>query len=45
MRHAISPQHRRQVINELRHQLRYANPEDRQRIRQELEFWQQHGAV
>ncbi|MFZ4639915.1 MAG: hypothetical protein ACOYMP_05885 [Nodosilinea sp.] len=38
----ISSQHRRQVINELRHQLRYAAPEDRQRIRQELDFWQQH---
>lgn len=32
--------HRRQVISELRHQLRYAQPAERQQIRQELDFWQ-----
>jgi hypothetical protein len=31
---------RRQVIGELRHQLRYAPPAERQHIRQELDFWQ-----
>jgi hypothetical protein len=31
---------RRQVINELRHQLRYAPVSERQHIRQELDFWQ-----
>jgi hypothetical protein len=31
---------RRQVISELRHQLRYASPEERHQIRQELDFWQ-----
>jgi len=31
---------RRQVIGELRHQLRYASPEERHQIRQELDFWQ-----
>lgn len=34
---------RRQVIGELRHQLRFANVEDRDRIRQELNFWEQRG--
>jgi len=38
----ISAQRRRQVINELRHQLRYASVEERDRIRQELSFWEQH---
>jgi hypothetical protein len=37
-----SSQHRRQVITELRHQLRYASIEERSRIRQELNFWMQH---
>lgn len=37
-----STQHRRQVINELRHQLRYASLEERDRIRQEINFWEQH---
>lgn len=32
-------QHRHQVIEELRHQLRYANESERTRIRQELNFW------
>jgi hypothetical protein len=31
---------RRQIISELRHQLRYAQPAERQQIRQELDFWQ-----
>jgi hypothetical protein len=31
---------RRQVISELRHQLRYAQPTERHQIRQELDFWQ-----
>jgi hypothetical protein len=34
---------RRQVIGELRHQLRFAQPEDRDRIRQELNFWEMRG--
>lgn len=34
---------RRQVIGELRHQLRFASVEDRDRIRQELNFWEQRG--
>lgn len=38
-RHVNNPR-RRQVINELRHQLRYAQPSERQHIRQELDFWQ-----
>ncbi len=38
-RHSYTPQ-RRQVINELRHQLRYAKPSEREQIRQELDFWQ-----
>lgn len=42
MRSPISAQRRRQVINELRHQLRYASVEERDRIRQELSFWEQH---
>jgi len=42
MRPPISAQRRRQVINELRHQLRYASVEERDRIRQELSFWEQH---
>ncbi|WP_277883039.1 hypothetical protein [Phormidium sp. FACHB-1136] len=37
-----SSQNRRQVISELRHQLRYASIEERSRIRQELNFWMQH---
>jgi hypothetical protein len=36
-----SSQHRRQVINELRHQLRYASVDERDRIRQEITFWEQ----
>ncbi len=38
----FSAQRRRQVISELRHQLRYASVEERDRIRQELNFWEQH---
>ena len=38
-RHSNQTQ-RRQVINELRHQLRYAQPSERHQIRQELDFWQ-----
>ncbi len=38
----ISSQRRRQVISELRYQLRYASVEERDRIRQELNFWQSH---
>ncbi len=38
-RHSNQTQ-RRQVIHELRHQLRYAQPSERQQIRQELDFWQ-----
>ena len=34
---------RRQVIGELRHQLRFAQPADRDRIRQELNFWEMRG--
>lgn len=34
---------RRQVIGELRHQLRFAQPEERDRIRQELSFWEMRG--
>jgi hypothetical protein len=40
MERQINHNHRRQVISELRHQLRYAQPSDRQQIRQELDFWQ-----
>lgn len=39
---APSAQHRRQVLSELRHQLRYASIEERSRIRQEINFWEQH---
>jgi hypothetical protein len=42
MQPPISSQNRRQVINELRHQLRYASVEEQSRIRQELNFWMQH---
>ncbi len=35
--------HRRQVLGELRHQLRFAQPEERDRIRQELSFWEMRG--
>lgn len=35
-------QRRRQIIEELRHQLRYANVTERARIRQELNFWQSY---
>lgn len=35
-------QKRRTIINELRHQLRYASRDDRDQIRQELDFWQRH---
>jgi hypothetical protein len=34
---------RRQVIGELRHQLRFAQPQERDRIRQELSFWERQG--
>lgn len=34
---------RRQVIGELRHQLRFAQPQERDRIRQELSFWEMRG--
>ncbi len=34
---------RRQVIGELRHQLRFAQPQERDRIRQELNFWEMRG--
>ncbi|HSM80125.1 MAG TPA: hypothetical protein VLS96_00485 [Nodosilinea sp.] len=34
---------RRQVIGELRHQLRFAQPEERDRIRQEISFWEMRG--
>jgi hypothetical protein len=40
-KHTIGTQ-RRQIINELRHQLRYANREEKDRIRQELDFWQRY---
>lgn len=33
-------QRRRQIISELRHQLRYASSQERQQIQQELNFWQ-----
>lgn len=40
MRHRNSEQERRrQVIEELRHQLRYASETERSQIRQELNFW------
>jgi len=42
MRPSSSSHNRRQVISELRHQLRYASIEERSRIRQELNFWMQH---
>lgn len=32
-------QHRHQVIEELRHQLRYASEAERSQIRRELNFW------
>ncbi|HZG38312.1 MAG TPA: hypothetical protein VEZ50_06470 [Nodosilinea sp.] len=35
-----SASERRQVIGELRHQLRFAQPQERDRIRQELNFWE-----
>lgn len=38
-----STSHRRQVIGELRHQLRFAQPQERDRIRQELNFWEMRG--
>ncbi|WP_256378517.1 hypothetical protein [Nodosilinea sp. P-1105] len=37
----ISGTRRRQVIKELRHQLRYASLEERDGIRQQLNFWEQ----
>jgi hypothetical protein len=40
MEKRLDTSRRRQVIHELRHQLRYAPPADRQLIRQELDFWQ-----
>lgn len=36
--HSEQPR-RRQVIEELRHQLRYAGEAERAQIRQELNFW------
>ncbi|WP_255523480.1 hypothetical protein [Nodosilinea sp. LEGE 06152] len=38
-----SASERRQVIGELRHQLRFASPQERDRIRQELNFWEMRG--
>jgi hypothetical protein len=38
-----SSNQRRQVIGELRHQLRFAQPQERDRIRQELNFWEMRG--
>lgn len=38
----ISGTRRRQVIKELRHQLRYSSLEEREQIRQQLNFWEQH---
>ncbi|MGF1570965.1 MAG: hypothetical protein ACFCVD_23300 [Nodosilinea sp.] len=43
MEKLISGTRRRQIIGELRHQLRYASYEDRERIRQELSFWEHRG--
>lgn len=45
MEKVISGSHRRQIIGELRHQLRYASFEDREHIRQELNFWIRQGSV
>ena len=42
MRRESSQNRRRQVISELRHQLRYASIEEQARIRQELNFWLTH---
>jgi len=33
---------RSRIIHELRHQLRYAPPEDQAHIRQQLDFWQRY---
>lgn len=33
---------RTRIIHELRHQLRYAPPQDQALIRQQLDFWQRY---
>ncbi|WP_277882532.1 hypothetical protein [Pseudanabaena sp. FACHB-2040] len=39
MRREASKSNRQQVIEELRHQLRYASTHEREGIRRELNFW------
>lgn len=42
MRQRSSQHQRRQIIEELRHRLRYASEQERALIRQELNFWQNY---
>ncbi|HEY9880560.1 MAG TPA: hypothetical protein V6D29_19025 [Leptolyngbyaceae cyanobacterium] len=39
MRREVDKSNRQQIIQELRHQLRYAQTQERDGIRRELNFW------
>lgn len=40
--HQSERRDRNRIIQELRHQLRYAAPSDREAVRRELDFWIHH---
>lgn len=39
MRREVAKANRQEIIQELRHQLRYSQTHDREGIRRELDFW------